>query len=207
MDLTNPTVIFGVRQFHVSNECSEAQEENNHPCAKKKKNRNKKKKKTLTSIQSLPTGLHPLIALMCLTATVKQELAPAKSWQKPFPGIHLYCQSPAQRFPSPFPGDTRARTGTQLGRSREQAPRVPTLQMESVFFSNISVKSVKWGTFFALLRLHSALKIDFLMMWRCSLAEVVNSLQHLRRDNVWQKTWCPQQPCPWAQACGLIEMV
>lgn len=50
MDLTNPTVIFGVRQFHVSNECSEAQEENNHPCAKKKKIEKEKENTNLYSV-------------------------------------------------------------------------------------------------------------------------------------------------------------
>lgn len=90
----------------------------------------------------MPGGLCESVVLVCLTATEKQELAPAEYWQNPLPGIQLYCQSSVQRFPSPLPEDMRVRAGTQLGWSREWARIVPTLQMESVFFSNISVKSV-----------------------------------------------------------------
>lgn len=86
----------------LTDECSEAQEEND-PCAKKKP-------KPQIPIQSVPGGLYRLGALTFLTAAAKQELAPAKYWQETFPGIHLYCQSSAQVSIS-TPGGTRGRDG------------------------------------------------------------------------------------------------
>lgn len=85
---------------------------------------------------------------MSLTAAVEQELAPAKSWQKHSPGIHLYCQSSEQRFPFLLPGDVRVRWDTELGQSRELAHTVPALQTEIIFFSNLSVKSLIWKPLF-----------------------------------------------------------
>ena len=108
----------------------------------------KKNTKPQIPIQSVPGGLYGLSAPVCLTAAVKQELAPAKYWQKTFPGIHLYCQSSAQRFPFPLPGEARERWGIQPGRSGELAHKVPALQTEIIFFSNISIKSVMWGLSF-----------------------------------------------------------
>jgi len=77
---------------------------------------------------------------------------------------------------------------------------------EIIFFSNISIKSVTWGLllFFSFLQLHFVLKIDILMLLQYSLAEVVNSLQHLRHDKVRWKTQCPQHPCPGVCGCGHI---
>lgn len=97
---------------------------------------------------------------------------------KTFPWYPLVLQSSEQRFPFPLPGDVGVRRDTELGRSRELAHTVPALQTEIIFFSNLSVKSAMWGPLF--FKLHFILKIAVLVMLQYSLAEVVNSLKHLR---------------------------
>lgn len=142
MDLTSPGMSFRVRQFHVSQMSAQ------------------KSKKKMTPVQKkTPKPTHKYLFSQCqegcagsehscLTAAAEQELAPAKYWQKLSPGIHLSCQSSEQRFPFPLPGDVGVRWDIGLGRSRELAHTVPALQTEIIFFSNLSVKSVMWGSLF-----------------------------------------------------------
>lgn len=175
MDLTNPGMSFGVRPFHVSQTSVHNPWKKMTPMQKKTKtNQNQNPQ---VPIPSEGGRLHRLGALMCLTAAVKQELAPTKSWQKTFTGIHLSCQSSAQRFPLPLPRDTRARWGTQPGQSRELAYQVPAIQTEIIFFSKISIKSVTCFFLFA---------IAFYIKNRPlnGVTGLVNSLQHLRNDKV-----------------------
>lgn len=74
-----------------TDECSEAQKEND-PSAKK--NPKPAHKYLFSQCQEGCAGSEH----SCLTAAVEQELAPAKYWQKLSPGTHLSCRAQSRGF-------------------------------------------------------------------------------------------------------------
>lgn len=135
MDLNNPGMSFGVRQFRVSQMSAQKPGKNMTPVQKNPS----KRTNTYSASARRAVWAQCTDVFNCCS---KKELAPAKYWQKTFPGIQLYCQSSAQRFPFLLPRDTRARWDIQPGQRGELACKAPALQTEIIFFSNISIKSV-----------------------------------------------------------------
>lgn len=142
MDLTNPGMSFGVRQFHVSQTSAQ----------KPRKKMTPVQKKTQTT-NTYSVAARRAVQARCIDVFNCCSEARAGSCEVLARNFHWYplvLPELSAGFHFDSRGDTRETWGIQPGRSRELAHKVPTLQTEIIFFSSLSIKSVMWGLFFFL---------------------------------------------------------
>lgn len=125
----------------LTDECSEAQEEND-PGAKKTQTTN-----------TYSVAARRAVQARCIDVFNCCSEARAGSCEVLARNFHWYplvLPELSAGFHFDSRGDTRETWGIQPGQSRELAHKVPTLQTEIIFFSSLSIKSVMWGLFFFL---------------------------------------------------------
>lgn len=160
MDITNPGMSFGVRQFHVSQMSAQ------------------KLRKKMTTVQNHPPPPPPAKTTNTYSVSARRAVwarctdvfnccsearaGSCKVLAKNIPWYPLVLPELSTEVSISTPRGCEGEMGHTAGPKRGPGTQIPALQTEIIFFSNISIKSVILGLSF--LQLYFILKTNLSMM-------------------------------------------